>query len=67
MIYRDTCWPSHLEEKAGNERVKPLDMTELQHQAQSQHRYTLEYPRFRIRIQSGQWIRIQEGKNDPPK
>ncbi len=27
------------------------------------------YPglRIRIRIQSGQWIRIQEGKNDPQK
>jgi hypothetical protein len=23
--------------------------------------------RIRIRIQSGQWIRIQEGKNDPQK
>jgi hypothetical protein len=53
--------------------VKPLDMTELQHQAQSQHRYTLNSPVFRIRIRigSGQWIRIririQEGKNDPTK
>jgi len=31
------------------------------------HRAALPAGGFRIRIQSGQWIRIQEGKNDPQK
>jgi hypothetical protein len=30
------------------------------------YRYVFN-PGFRIRILSGQWIRIQEGKNDPQK